>query len=92
MTDWTIFTALYDILIQYYFGSSIVLASVILLVMLIGFLSLGVPLRYVAAFLIPLAGGLTLGSWFGTAEWVLNVFLIVVGILYSYSIIKMTSG
>lgn len=91
MASWSIFTEIQSVLITYYFGSALVYSAFVIGCFLIGMLAAGVPLRYAASIMLPLVAGLTLGNMVGASGWILNVMLIAVGLIYSYTMIRLAS-
>lgn len=91
MASWDIFGELLGILITHFFGSHAIFSVLILGLGIIGFLAVGLPLRYGLPLLIPLGGGIAAANYFGSNTYVFPLLLIIVGLIYGYSIIKLTT-
>jgi hypothetical protein len=91
MASWTIFNDLLDVLVTYFFGSVTLFSVTLLAFMLVLFLAVGMPVRYAFPSILPLAAGLSLAGFFGAEGWIINLILIVVGLIYAYTVIRLTS-
>jgi len=91
MATWEIFGALLDILVSNFFGSYAIFGLVFLALILVGTLAVGLPLKYGIPLMLPLAAGISAAGYFGTNTYILSLILIVVGLLYSYTILRLTS-
>lgn len=91
MASWDIFGSLLEILISNFFGSHAIFSVLVIGLTLIGFLAVGLPLRYALPMLIPLGGGIAAANYFGATNYVFPLILIIVGLIYGYSIIKLTT-
>lgn len=81
-------------LVQYFTGSYVTLGLLICLIFLLVLLSRGLDVRYAVTFTIPLLGFLVAIGWFGTItnnQWIINVGLIVVSIIYGTAIVKLST-
>lgn len=88
MTSWSLFSALADVLVQYYTGSELVLYAGIMILFFLGLLMAGMEFRYTVIFILPLAAALAGAGVFGPNTWVFNVLLLVVAFIYGYALLK----
>lgn len=94
MTSFTDLNILIDNLVQYFTGSYVILGLLICLVFLLVLISRGLDVRYSVTFTIPLLGFLVAIGWFGTVtnnQWIINIGLIVVSVIYGTAIVKLTT-
>ena len=94
MTTFENLNILNDNLVQYFTGSYVTLGLLICLIFLLVLLARGLDVRYAVTFTIPLLGFFTAIGWFGTVtnnQWIINVGLIVVSVIYGTAIVKLAT-
>lgn len=88
MTSWESFRYLHEVLVVYYFGSDVMFTSATMLLFLLWMLASGLDVRYAVAFTLPLGGALALAGWFGTADYAINIMLLIAAVVYGVAILK----
>lgn len=91
MTQWSDLQIIQELLVVGFFGSDAILS----LFLLAGFSLLFVALtnfRYALGFILPAAGAFVVGGWLGASPWVLNSFLLLLGLLYAFVILRITGN
>lgn len=91
MAAWDIFGSLLDILVGNFFGSYTIFGLIVLAFVLVGSLGVGLPLKYSIPLILPLAAGISAAGYFGANPYILSLILIVVGLLYSFTVLRLTS-
>jgi len=88
------FKSLLDNIVLYFTGSYPMTALFICLIFLLVLISRGLDIRYATIFTVPLLGFFVAIGWFGTItnnQWIINIALIIVSIIYGTAIIKLTT-
>ena len=91
MTQWSDLQIIEELLVVGFFGSETILS----LFLLVGFGLLFVALtnfRYALGFLLPAVGGFVVGGWLGAVPWVLNSYLLLLGLVYAFVILRITGN
>lgn len=81
-------------LVQYFTGSYVTLGLFICLIFLVVLLARGLDIRYAVTFTLPLLGFFVAIGWFGEVtnnQWIVNVALIAVSIIYGTAIVKLST-
>jgi hypothetical protein len=91
MTAWSDLKIINELLITGFFGNELVLSIVLIGVFLLLF-TVQLDLRYGLAYTLPLVGAFAVGGLLGAQVWVLNLFLMVLGTLYSFVVLRLTSN
>lgn len=90
--EWNDFNFLFDLLVQYYFGTYAILSLFLLVVVMFILLMNGISLKFSILLIFPLLGFFVSIGWFGNVinnQWIVNIALIVIAIIYAYIIIKL---
>lgn len=91
MTAWSDFAVVQELLVVGFFGTELFLSLTIIGGFLLLFTTL-TNLRYAAGFVLPALGGFAVGGWLGAELWVLNSFLLLLGLLYAFIILRLTGN
>lgn len=81
-------------LVSYFTGSYMVLAIVFVSFFILVLLARGVDVRYATIFSLPFIGFFVAIGWFGSigsAQWIVNLVLIIVSVFYAWAVIKFTT-
>jgi hypothetical protein len=89
--DWNIITTITDNLSIYLLGSSILTALVLCVMFIILLTTRGVNITTSILLTMPILGGFSMAGFLGSSNWIFNIILMIVGVLYAYSLIKLTT-
>jgi hypothetical protein len=89
MTDWTAFDTIFTHLVDFWMGSTFVLAAVTVLGFWSILLSSGLRFQETFVLSLPVIAGLSTGGWLGSNQWSYYLILIVASLIYAFSIIKL---
>lgn len=92
MTEWILFNIIRDNMVSEFFGNYVILALVLTLIFLIILIGSGIDFRFAIIFSLPILAGFASIGWFGSNGWVVNLALLMVGIIYGYTLIKLFGG
>ena len=92
MTDWTAFNLIRDNAVAHFFGDYVTLAFVLTALFIIILVGAGIDFRYAIVFSLPIVGGFAAIGYFGSFGWIVNAFLIVIGLIYGFVLIRMYGG
>lgn len=91
MTQWSDLEIIQELLVVGFFGSDAILS----LFLLVGFGLLFMALtnfRYALGFILPAGGAFVVSGWLGASPWILNSFLLLLGLLYAFVILRITGN
>lgn len=86
--DWSAFSEVGQLLIQYYFGSPMVFYTSMILLFILFITAAGLDIRLSLVFSLPLIGAFAANGVFGVYGWITNLALIIIAIIYSYALLK----
>jgi len=92
MTDFNDLNFILDNLTQYFTGDRLVLALFIMFLFFIAFIAAKLSPEISLILLLPLAGFFLAIGYFGVidkAQWIVNIILIGVGVIYAWAMIKL---
>lgn len=89
--DWTGLNAIFDNLSLYLVGSTIAAALLLFILFIIILVSNGIDFKIAFLFAMPIMAGFSANAYLGSGNWIFNIILMIVGILYAYSLIKLTT-
>jgi len=89
VTEWSALLPLQDILIVYYFGSPIAFYTSQIILLFIALIMAGLEIRLALIMSLPLVGTYLIYGLFGSYDWVANVLLLIIGIVYAYAVIEL---
>lgn len=91
MTSFLDFNVLLDNLVEYFTGSTGILALLICGMVLLVFMARGLDFRYSITMVLPLLGFFVAIGWFGAivnSQWIVNFALLVVALFYGSAVVK----
>lgn len=91
MTQWSDLQIIQELLVVNFFGSDAILS----LFLLAGFGLILIELtnfRYALGFILAAGGAFVVGGWLGASPWILNSFLLLLGLLYAFVILRITGN
>lgn len=94
MTNFEDFNLIFENLVSYFTGSYVVLSVLLIIIFMLVLLARGLDFRYTTIFSLPLVGFFVAIGWFGsigTAQWIVNLILLVVAFAYGTAILKITT-
>ncbi len=94
MTNFNDLNFILDTLTAYFTGDRVILALFILFIFFIGFIAAGLRPELSLVMMLPLAGFFLAIGYFGLidkSQWIVNLGLVAVGVIYGWAIIKIMS-
>jgi len=87
-SDWSI---LNDFIVNYYLGSQVAFSVTILLLVLGVLIANNIPFKFAVVGITPLVAGFAVGGWMVEYTWALNLSLLVLGLIYAFTLSKILS-
>ncbi|MCA1800584.1 MAG: hypothetical protein LC650_04770 [Actinobacteria bacterium] len=91
MTSWTHLEVITELLVEGFFGTELVFSIVLMSAFLLLFTA-QLDMRYGFAYTLPLVGAFAAGGLLGAELWVLNLFLMILGTVYAFVILRLTGN
>jgi len=85
------FSVLTDFLVQYMFGNTLALALFIYFAFVLYMNLSGVPIGLSLTTMTPLLMAFFIGGWLGASQWILSLSLIIIGIVFGITSIRLYS-
>ncbi len=89
MTEWNSFWLIQENLLTYFFGDILIFSIVAMIVFSIALMKLGLPVEMVLAYLVPIAGGFSVAGYLGATDWLVYLFVLILGIFVGTAINKL---